>query len=98
MTATTETTATSKMSVVARPDGMTVYHVITTRVSGSNAKPGQAVYTLPTWPLHGTQPQYWTEAWRRKELLADLDLVADNICEADDMEEVIRQLHEAAGE
>jgi hypothetical protein len=56
------------------------------------------VYVLSAWRRHGTQPEHWTELWRRKELLADFDWVAGNTAEADDVEELIRQLHEAAGE
>ncbi|MHB8684141.1 MAG: hypothetical protein ACYC9X_07450 [Dehalococcoidia bacterium] len=56
------------------------------------------VYVLSAWVRHGTQPAHWTETWRRKELLADFDWVAGNTYETDDVEELIRQLHEAAGE
>jgi hypothetical protein len=62
------------------------------------SQPDQAVYSLPAWALHGTQPEHWTEAWRQKELLADFDWAAGNTSETDDVEELIRQLHEAAGE
>ncbi len=63
-----------------------------------NVRYGQQVYTLPSWTQHGAQPSFWAETWRRKEMLADWDLVAGNVFETDDIEEMIRQLHEAAGE
>ena len=56
------------------------------------------VYVLSAWVRHGTQPSHWTETWRQKERLADFDWVAGNTYETDDVEELIRRLHEAAGE
>lgn len=52
------------------------------------------VYVLPAWARHGTQPTYWSEIWLRKEKLADWDRVAGTVYEADNMEDVIRQLDE----
>jgi len=72
------------------------YGAMTTLVTGSNANPGQRVYTLPNWSRHGTQPTYWTEAWRRKEILAELDIIAGNVRETSDVEELIRELNETA--
>ena len=65
--------------------------------SASNAGPQRRVYALPFSMRHGTQPSYWSEVWRRKEMLADLDLLAGNVYETDDVEDLIRQLDEAVG-
>ena len=64
--------------------------------TGSNAGPQQRVYAVPFSMRHGTQPNYWTETWRRKEMLADLDILAGNVYETDDINDLIRQLDEAA--
>ena len=61
----------------------------------SNARAPQ-VYVLPAWLRHGTQPNYWTEEWTQKERLADFDRIAGTIYEADNMDDVIRMLDEAA--
>jgi hypothetical protein len=63
--------------------------------TGSNAAPHQRVYALPFSMRHGTQPNYWTETWRQKEMLADLDILAGNVYETDDIDDLIRQLDEA---
>lgn len=67
----------------------------TTAGAASDSTPRQ-VHVLPAWLRHGTQPSYWTETWLRKERLADWDRVAGTIYEAEDIEDVIRQLDEAA--
>lgn len=59
--------------------------------------PRRPVYVAPPeWKRHGTQPSYWSETWMRKERLADWDRVAGTVYEADDVEELIRHLDEAA--
>lgn len=64
--------------------------------TGFNAGPQQRVYALPLSMRHGTQPNYWSEIWRRKEMLADLDILAGNVYETDDIDDLIRKLDEAA--
>ncbi len=61
------------------------------------SRPDQRVYILPAWTRHGTQPEHWTELWRQKELLADFDRAAGNTYETDDVDDLIGQLHAAAG-
>ena len=39
---------------------------------------------------------YWIEIWRRKEMLADLDILSNNVFDTDDMEDVIARLEAAA--
>lgn len=63
----------------------------------ANTPPGRPIYALPAWTRHGTQPDHWSETWLRKEKLADWDFVVGNTLEADDVEVMIRHLHEAAG-
>lgn len=59
-------------------------------------EPPEHVYGLPEWKRHGTQPAYWSEMWHRKERLADWDRIAGTIHEVDDIEDLIRDLDEAA--
>jgi len=68
------------------------------RATAGTAPPitARQIYVLPAWLRHGTQPNYWTETWLRKERLADWDRVAGTVYEADNIEDVIRQLDEAA--
>lgn len=54
------------------------------------------MFSLPRWHRHGTQPDYWSETWRRKELLADLDILFGNVFETDDMDDLISRLEAAA--
>ncbi len=66
----------------------------------ANASPsdhGARVYAMPAWARHGTQPNYWTAEWARKERLADWDRLPGSTYESDDMEDVIRRLNEDAG-
>jgi hypothetical protein len=66
-----------------------VLHVAAGTISNTRAP---QVYVLPAWLRHGTQPNYWTEAWARKEKLADYDRIAGTVYEADNMDDVIRFL------
>lgn len=72
-----------------------VYRRATKNRTATNAPAG--VYVISSWLQHGTQPQYWSETWLRKEKLADWDFMAGNTFEAEDVEDMIRRLHEAAG-
>ena len=74
----------------------TARYSFTSSAAGSNAGAQQRVYAVPFSMRHGTQPNYWTETWRRKEMLADLDILAGNVYETDDINDLIRQLDEAA--
>jgi hypothetical protein len=67
-----------------------------TNVAAGNSPDPSAVYSLPSRAEHGTQPQFWSEVWRRKEQLADWDSLVGNVFEADDVEDLIRTLHAAA--
>jgi hypothetical protein len=75
--------------------GATTKVAYTNVAAGNSPDPG-AVYCLPSRAEHGTQPQFWSEVWRRKEQLADWDRLVGNVFEADDVEDVIRKLHAAA--
>ena len=86
---------TETMTVSLKGSGMACYSLVSS-AAGSNAGPEQRVYALPSSMRHGTQPTYWTETWRRKEMLADLDILAGNVYETDDIDDLIRQLDEAA--
>ena len=72
----------------------TANHSFVSSTTGSNAAPQQRVDALPFSMRHGTQPDYWTETWRRKEMLADLDILAGNVYDTDDIDDLIRQLDE----
>ena len=86
---------TETMVVNLRGSGTGTYSVMSS-TAGFNAAPLQRVYALPFSMRHGTQPNYWTETWRQKEMLADLDILAGNVYETDDIDDLIRQLDEAA--
>jgi hypothetical protein len=57
-----------------------------------------SIYSVPNWVTKRGHDSYWTEEWRQKELLADFDWIVGNVFEADDIDEMIRQLHEAVDE
>ncbi len=86
---------TDTMTVSLQGSGTANYSFVSS-LTGSNAAPRQRVYALPFSMRHGTQPNYWTETWRRKEMLADLDILAGNVYETDDINDLIQQLDEAS--
>lgn len=74
----------------------TANHSFVSSTTGSNAGSERRVFAVPFSMRHGAQPNYWTETWRRKEMLADLDILAGNVYVTDDIDDLIRQLDEAA--
>lgn len=82
------------MAVTLESSAMTRYEILP-RATDSNAAPQRQVYVLPASMRHGTQPSYWTETWRQKEMLADLDILASKVYQTDDIEDLIRDLDEA---
>ncbi len=88
-----------KITMGATQAGVTTAVYRSREIDTSGTAPAGAprqVHILPAWLRHGTQPSYWTETWLRKERLADWDRVVGTVHEADDIEDVIRQLDEAA--
>ncbi len=51
--------------------------------------------SLPT-PAHASQAYFWTPEWQQRERLADWDFLIGDEYKPDDVDDLIRHLHEAA--